>query len=142
MLQLIVVLIVGVLTLSVVVQLVLRARRTGARAPLAQSAGMHAPISDPSLARTASRENPLLVLHSGHALRCWPRDEAPWTRADGEPERLSWVVEVDGTVERQGPSTGLTSTSAEVTADVREWWDGVQLSAAASRASAVGRATS
>jgi hypothetical protein len=124
----------GAFVMIFVVHLALQAHRPGEWVALRALGSDVTAAVEPSLARTASRGNPLLVLHSGHALRCWPADDVKWSRSNGGPERQSWMVEVDGMVEHQGPSAGVGSTSAEVKDGVRSWWDDLQLTAAASRA--------
>lgn len=90
-------------------------------------------VTERSLARTATRSHPLLVLHSDHALLCWPAEAEPWSRGKGEPERLDWMVEIDGRETHAGPSSGVSSTHSEVAAGVRLWWDGLEMAAAVAR---------
>ncbi|HYD53264.1 MAG TPA: hypothetical protein VEA99_11575 [Gemmatimonadaceae bacterium] len=78
---------------------------------------------DPGPASVATREHPLLVLHGGHTLRCWPSGDRPGSRLESTPAHLEWAVEVDGMTERAGPSSSPTSTGREVAATVRRWWD-------------------
>lgn len=90
------------------------------------------------LALTTSRGNPLLVLHDGHALRCWPSGVRTGTRMHGASERMNWAVEIDGTVEHPGPSFSPDTALGEVAAGVRRWWDAAQPSPPPARVAAPG----
>lgn len=76
-----------------------------------------------SLASTASRRHPLLILHDGHAMRCWPTMRRRATRSHGTSPLLDWTIEIDGMAEHLGPASALGATSREVVTRIRRWWD-------------------
>lgn len=112
----------------------MKARWSAGRAPVRVAPPERAVI--PSPASTASRESPLLVLHDGHAMRCWPTAARPGTRMHNVPRSLDWAVEIDGMVERLGPPSRVNATSREVVAKVRQWWNATRASAAGAHAAA------
>lgn len=82
----------------------------------------------------ATQVHPLLVLHRGHVLRCWPTDDAPWT-AVGQPAfHRNWIVEIDGLRQLAGPAAAESCSPREMSARVAQWWDDAVVAGDVSRA--------
>lgn len=91
------------------------------------------------LASVASQANPLLVLHDGHAFRCWPTAPRSGTRMHNATQSLDRAIGVDVMVEHVGPPSSVDSTGREVASGIRDWWDAMKTSPTATRITTSGR---